>query len=136
LSGTKKNDPLVKGQAVISDVLSPQLAEVRIGGRTQLINTRHLARASLGPGIWKRSADNKSIDNLESAEEPEQGGGLSVVPRPRVAEEPAAGPSYVPEPEAGVNDQLNANAGLEAGLEIPTTSRSGRIIRKPQKLNL
>ena len=41
----KKTDPLVKGKGLVTDLLSPQLAEIRTPKVTEYVNTRHLAAA-------------------------------------------------------------------------------------------
>ena len=41
----KKTDPLVKGKGLVTDLLSPQLAEIGTPKGTECVNTRHLAPA-------------------------------------------------------------------------------------------
>ena len=41
----KKTDPLVKGKGLVTDLLSPQLDEIRTPKGTEYVNTRHLVPA-------------------------------------------------------------------------------------------
>jgi hypothetical protein len=132
----KKSDPFVKERGVVTELLTPQLAEVQVQGKvgTQMINTRHLARrpevvVSSNEGTFDESA----LPRFETL----------VTSRSDVAARPPEMQLAPPVSEDSVpihngSAEISAPSYLEPGVQIqpPDTrrTRSGRQVKKPMKL--
>jgi hypothetical protein len=125
----KKADPIVSGRGIITDVLTPQLAEVQINGKgTEMINTRHIAR----DGTDKECA---IPSNSGSQVEGEEVGSASR--KVRVASGGIASKHDNPKTEIQPGN-ISENFPLTDSVQSPKqrATRSGRIVKKPDKLNL
>ena len=120
----RKTDPFVKEREVVTDILSPQSAEVTVDGRSrEVINLRHLAPASTP---------------VKSPEEPSAPNENITLKSPVVASEKkenkrnmqpssSCNPVIEPVPASNTNDP-------ESDVQVKT--RAGRVVRKPNKLTL
>lgn len=112
----QKSDPVVKARGIVQEVLSPQLAEVLIGSKTEMLNTRHLAPRSEEvpevPLCLPPRADNETVES-DTKEMPNE----TVIP-----------------PKSTVETKQKT---MDETQKLPQTMRrSGRITKRPEKLDL
>ena len=120
----RKTDPFVKKRGVVTDILSPQSAEVTVDGRSpEVINLRHLAPARTP---------------VKSPEEPSAPNENITLKSPIVAceklenkrnQQPSSScnPVIEPVPAPNTNDPAS---------DVQVKTRAGRVVRKPNKLSL
>ena len=133
----KKTDPLVKDKGLVTDLLSPQLAEIRTPKGTEYVNTRHLAPAPSDKECHPEVAKGSPTVTATPAKYPTA---TSKTKKPPVSPARVSGsdalvpqlsPTVRPEPRLSTAEEKAAVPSLP-----PNRTRSGRIVKAPNKLSL
>ena len=133
----KETDPLVKDKGLVTDLLSPQLVEIRTPKSTEYVNTRHLAPAPSAKECHPEVADGSQTVTATPAKNPTA---TSKTNKPPVSPARASGSDALvpqlsqtvrPEPRLSTAEEKAAVPSLP-----PNRNRSGRIVKAPNKLSL
>ena len=127
----KKTDPLVKDKGLVTDLLSPQLAEIRTPKGTEYADTRQLAPAPSDKVCHPEVAEGSPTVTATPAKYPTA---------TSKTEKPPVSPARVSGSDALV-PQLSPTMRLEPRLstaeeKAPNHNRSGRIVKAPNQLSL
>ena len=133
----KKTDPLVKSKGLVTDLLSPQLTEIRTPKGTEYVNTRHLAPAPSDKECHPEVAEGSPTVTATPAKYPTA---TSKTKQPPVSPARVSGsdalvpqlsPTLRPEPRLSTAEEKAAVPS-----QPPNRTRSGRIVKAPNKLSL
>ena len=133
----KKKDPLVKGKGLVTDLLSPQLTEIRTPKGTEYVNTRHLAPARSDRECHPEIAEGSPTVTATPAKYPTATSKTNKTPvlPARVSGSdalvPQLSPTVRPEPRLSTAEEKAA-----VPLQPLNCTRSGRIVEAPNKLSL
>ena len=127
----KKTDPLVKDKGLVTDLLSPQLAEIRTPKGTEYVNTRHLAPAPSDKECHPEVAEGSPTVTATPAKYPTA---TSKTKKPPVLPARVSGSdALVPQLSPTVRPEPRLSTAEE---KAPNRTRSRRIVKAPNKLSL
>ena len=127
----KKTDQLVKDKGLVTDLLSPQLAEIRTPKGTEYVNKRHLAPAPSDKECHPEVAQGSSTVTATPAKYPTA---TSKTKKPTVSPARVSGSdALVPQLSPTVRSERRLSTAEE---KAPNRIRSGRIVKAPNKLSL
>ena len=134
--GVKETDPLVEDKGLVTDLLSPQLAGIRTPEGTEYVNTRHLAPAPSDEECHPEVAKGSPTVTATPAKYPTA---TSKTKKPPVSPAQVSGSdALVPQLSPTVRPEPRLSTAEKAAVpsQPPNRTRSGRIVKAPNKLSL